>query len=320
MQRYDPIEGVRFDNKLKKIYIDDDLVPSGAYVSINGKVYRVTDDYKLYDAQEDTFFEFSEGDKLREASADTIMGESADEAPMGMELSEFYLNRLNLAELRQQYESFFGGLDESDPLKKKWEKLKDNIVANREELEGIVKERQEKFIEEKAKAYVIKKVQYELVYQLLKLTLGKFAYDAIDEKCEDDWEASESETDSSINVNAGSDLKDFRKDFNAGEVCKKTNGISFNAQCIRKFIDGKYRYTYSFGLVSCSTPIDYDVSLRKGDNEMIILSSKLKAKEAYSYINTGNELTEGIDYSNICIRTYANESTQEGCFPVKVKN
>jgi hypothetical protein len=289
-------------------------VPAGSYINFDGKTLRVTNKGDLYDPAENKFYKGKdavESKSLVAAEPDKIGEKDAKDAPEGaIDLRTYILNRIDARNgLISQLSDFFSQPGVSQDAKDAFDKFKKGVI-NEAELRKIIENEQKNIIEDKAKKYVIKKAMYELVYQLLDETLGKFAYKLIDKKCEDDWKASETDSNKGVNVNSqvNDDILGKNK---AG--CNSINNSSFTAQASKKLANQKYAYKYSWSIINCNNAIDYEVFLKDTTVKKTIASGNLATNSKAT--KSGNSQDTNY-YSSICIDFTAAGQKTEYCFPV----
>ena len=319
----DPIES-KVDSKLSfsvdSIRYGNDIVPTGSYIKIDETTYRVADEGKLYNIGTGKSFEVEDGKELTEGNLQksdagaTIDGKPAAEAKEGITakgLNEFLLNRLNMQKKIDDLNAFFN-LPENAHLKDKWEKFRKDVLKNEKQIIELAQKAQKAFIEKRAKDYAFKKVQYELAYKLLSETLGKWAYDMIEQKCEDDWVASSPETEEPLNVNPGVKKTPISSQ-PQNPMCEQIPDHSLTAQARRIPSGGDYRYHYSFSVVNCDLDMKYKVILRGVGVERIAKQQVISAGVATTIMDT---IYDSNLYTQICWDFTKSGYTGAECFPI----
>lgn len=297
-----------------KYFSGSDIVPPGSYVKFEGKQYRVSDNGKLVKKNKDGEYEFYEpkDGKLVESSPDTMLGKkNVDEAKhIGLgDKGEFYMNRVKINRIKNNLRSALEDPRVSDSLKAKIkELLKDptQLIDNYKDVIEEVKKEYVKEMRNKAKRYAIKKAAYEATYQLLSKTLGKWAYEKIEEKCEQDWEASRPETEEPIDVNpAPHDPEEF-----VSPVCREIPDHSITAQAEKL---GRSMYRYSFSITNCDEKMDYRIIFRGPSAERTTNQQSIEKGITKSI---SSSISDSEAYEEICWEFEKQEYDGIECFPI----
>lgn len=155
----------------------------------------------------------------------------------------------------------------------------------------------------------LRAAQYEITFQLLQLTLGKLANEWIQNKCEEDWDASDSDYNTNVNVNPSLDPPPVTSTTRETGICLHIDDHSFTLQAERRA--NIYEYSWSIG--NCKASMSYQIIFRGPGTERV---AKQNTVSSGVYASGKEQIRDASTYTHVCFIHTKEGATGSQCFPV----